>query len=180
MNRIHRNCFWLVYLLITHTLSLTSPAPPEYTRDYYEYGPSQFPPIPRPLQSQQTSNFENFDNYYVENYTFPSYGNETTTTTEYNVTTVAPTPAPVPQETTTLAPFTLADVKVPIPFLRIEYMISFTFLGIMYGLGFFVLFQSLCVPAAKLAVTIVYLILLKAKKVDPVTLEQALEQLPPT
>lgn len=149
---------------------------------YYGYGGPQYNDMSTALESP----LANMEPYYGEaddeiksGYPeeAPSEANdeeEEEPEEKQEVTTVAPEAA------TTLAPFTLADVKVPAPFLRIEYMISFTFFGVMYGLGFFVLFQSLCVPAAKIAVYIVYMILLKLGSVDPVTLEQALEQLPPT
>lgn len=49
----------------------------------------------------------------------------------------------------------------------------------MYGLGFLVLFQSLCVPTAKIAVYLVYYALVRTGRVRPYTIQDALEQVPP-
>lgn len=75
--------------------------------------------------------------------------------------------------------FTTADLQVPTEFLRTEYMIGFTFMGLMYGLGFLVLYQSLIVPVVKWLIFVLYWWLLILDLIPPITLQQALQQLPP-
>ncbi|XP_035710071.1 uncharacterized protein LOC118436338 [Folsomia candida] len=89
------------------------------------------------------------------------------------------TNVPPPTITPDREPFDVSDIKVSTSILRIEYMISFAFLGLMYGLGFLVLFQSLCVPTAKIAVYLVYYALVRTGRVRPYTIQDALEQVPP-
>ncbi|CAL8112830.1 unnamed protein product [Orchesella dallaii] len=145
-------------------------------------GQNQGPPRPHPHQSgngqgQNQNQGHNHNQGHSHNQGHKHNQDQLqTTTTEQPEEETTTTENP----TTTLAPFKLADVKIPTPFLRIELMICFTILGAIYGFGFMVLFQSLCVPAAKIAVFVVYVILLKLKAIQPVSLAQALEQLPPT
>ena len=88
-------------------------------------------------------------------------------------------PEDPPETTTTPAPFSLNDIKVPFSFLRVEYMIGYAFLGLMYGLGFLVLFQSICVPVAKFFVFISYLWAMYFGIVEPITKTDAMQYIPP-
>jgi len=75
--------------------------------------------------------------------------------------------------------FVMADMKVLPEFLRTEYMIGYTFMGVMYGLGFLVLFQCILMPLVKGLTMALYLWLLYIGLIDPVTAQDALQQLPP-
>jgi len=77
------------------------------------------------------------------------------------------------------SPYTVDKITVPPGFLRTEYMIGYTFMGVMYGLGFLVLFQSLLIPVAKGLTFLLYMWLLYLGHIEPVTLSDALQQLPP-
>ena len=75
--------------------------------------------------------------------------------------------------------FKITDVTVPPGFLRTEYMMVYTFMGLMYGLGFLVLFQSILIPWTKIIVAILYVWLLKLDVIHPVKAQDALQQVPP-
>ncbi|CAG7724539.1 unnamed protein product [Allacma fusca] len=105
---------------------------------------------------------------------------EETTTEAPTTTKVSVSKALDPITTTTQAPFKWADIQVPFSFLRIEYMIGMTFLGLMYGLGFLVLWQSILVPIAKFFVFISYLWAIYAGVIEPITKTDAMQYVPPT
>jgi len=103
---------------------------------------------------------------------------ETSETPYYYTEEESVTEAPV-TTTTTPEPWDVNDIKVPTRFLRIEYMTSFVFLGLWYGLGFLVMFQSLVVPATKLVLVGVYYVLTKYAGAPQWNVQDALDQLPP-
>lgn len=95
---------------------------------------------------------------------------------EFETTTSNPTTTTPEPTTTTEEPFDVSDIKVPTPFLRQEYFISFTFMGLMYGLGFLVFFQSLCIPLAKIGLVV----LTRLGLLNPTySLQDVLEHIPP-
>jgi hypothetical protein len=75
--------------------------------------------------------------------------------------------------------FEMSEVKVPPGFLRTEFMIAYMFMGVMYGFGFLVLFQAILVPVVKGLIGLLYLWALYVGAIDPVTVQDAVQQLPP-
>jgi len=74
--------------------------------------------------------------------------------------------------------FHISDIKLPVGFLRLEYMGSYAFLGLMYGIGTLVLFQSIVVPVVKFLTVFLYTNLLYLGYIEPVSLELAMSKIP--